>query len=1064
MNLKQRLLGLAASLALVAFTAGVPFALTGFGLSPLALATHPLWSRLLAPDDGTMAYVGLGLIAWALWAVLAWCLTLEIVAVARGTRAPQIRGLSAPQQAARTLLTWAAMLFIAVPATTSTSAPTAQAAGAAMPAFAIAAPAHPDHGTTTITTTRTRAAPVATTTEPAATETRQPPAAVPGAVQYTVKRGDSLWKIAQKVLGDPLRYTQIAAINAELLGGKPDFITPGTVLLLPADTDLVTTPADDEPYIVQAGDTLSQIAQDQLGNATRYPDIFDASQHLDQPGGERLTDPNLIKPGWQLNTTPDVEVKTVAQTAVEPVPPPTEAATPPAAERATAPPAGPVAPSPRAVKEPSPSPTDEPTPTRTPEAVDEPAPDAETSDHTPSTMGSLLPGLLGPGALLAGALLLVVRAMRRTQLRYRQPGQMLAPPPPDLGAVDRTTKTSGAPNVAKLQSLDAMLRELAAHYPSPQDHPAVLAVELSDEHAWLHLASDAVLPSPWTGQDRVWSAPMTEYPPAAGVPPYPLLVTIGSSPDGHVWLLNLEQTGALVVGGDATLAEALGRFIAAELALNPWSMLVNVHAVGIAEELAQINPLRFTHFAEDDPAALVEIERAVDSAGGVLTFDPDGHIVLLTTAARGQGEGVRDLITAIRNHPARPGAAIVMLGGAPQPDDVAATIIDGRLSLPLLRLELDAAGLSVEEARGVAAFTCTTEDTPCIPYPVDERTTEGIAMMADAGGALLPAMVEDRPDDGAEPAGETSLLPLPTEVYVETSAATAQDVATLSPRVPSDKFAKFEDEHPDLDADVADWFAGNDCSRPRLTVLGPVTAHGRGNAMAAAKRRPYLTGLLGYLALHPNGVTSDELQTIAGGTSVRDAIKTLRTWMGHNPRTGLPFIPKAGDTRAAQACGQYRYQVDDVLVDWDLFKLLRVRAQLRGSSKDGIDDLELALALVSGVPFTQAHSNWQWLDESDRLDLIAPCAIADVAHAVVMHAMAINNLALARRAADVAILAAPEDETARLDLIDVLAAEGHAELARTKLQHDIIDRTDDEHGPIMPPGRTAEIIARRWTT
>lgn len=55
------------------------------------------------------------------------------------------------------------------------------------------------------------------------------------------------------------------------------------------------------PYTVRAGDTLSQIAEDHLGDATRYPEIFTASRHITQPGGAHLSDPDLIDVGWTLS-------------------------------------------------------------------------------------------------------------------------------------------------------------------------------------------------------------------------------------------------------------------------------------------------------------------------------------------------------------------------------------------------------------------------------------------------------------------------------------------------------------------------------------------------------------------------------------------------------------------------------------------------------------------------------------------------------------------------------------------------------------------------------------------
>jgi len=53
---------------------------------------------------------------------------------------------------------------------------------------------------------------------------------------YVVQPGDSLWKISQQFLGDPLRYGEIVSLNAEMfstLPGQPHLIQPGWILELP---------------------------------------------------------------------------------------------------------------------------------------------------------------------------------------------------------------------------------------------------------------------------------------------------------------------------------------------------------------------------------------------------------------------------------------------------------------------------------------------------------------------------------------------------------------------------------------------------------------------------------------------------------------------------------------------------------------------------------------------------------------------------------------------------------------------------------------------------------------
>jgi nucleoid-associated protein YgaU len=51
--------------------------------------------------------------------------------------------------------------------------------------------------------------------------------------------------------------------------------------------------AAQKTYTVKAGDTLSKIAKEQLGDADAYPEIFNANR-------DQLSDPDKIKPGQVL--------------------------------------------------------------------------------------------------------------------------------------------------------------------------------------------------------------------------------------------------------------------------------------------------------------------------------------------------------------------------------------------------------------------------------------------------------------------------------------------------------------------------------------------------------------------------------------------------------------------------------------------------------------------------------------------------------------------------------------------------------------------------------------------
>jgi nucleoid-associated protein YgaU len=51
---------------------------------------------------------------------------------------------------------------------------------------------------------------------------------------------------------------------------------------------------------IQAGDTLWAIAGQRLGDPMRWREIWHANRNRIMRGGERFTDPNLIRPGWRL--------------------------------------------------------------------------------------------------------------------------------------------------------------------------------------------------------------------------------------------------------------------------------------------------------------------------------------------------------------------------------------------------------------------------------------------------------------------------------------------------------------------------------------------------------------------------------------------------------------------------------------------------------------------------------------------------------------------------------------------------------------------------------------------
>jgi DNA-binding SARP family transcriptional activator len=261
-----------------------------------------------------------------------------------------------------------------------------------------------------------------------------------------------------------------------------------------------------------------------------------------------------------------------------------------------------------------------------------------------------------------------------------------------------------------------------------------------------------------------------------------------------------------------------------------------------------------------------------------------------------------------------------------------------------------------------------------------------------------------------------------------------------------------------LDRDVADWWSP-DCPRPRLRLLGPVElrAHGDEQAVARSGLRRRYEEAIAYLATRPHGATVDEAATalqavrtknsdpVSARAYVHRVTAGARAWLGTDPATGEKYLSPGH---------RGRYVLSGVLVDADLFRQLRARAAVRGGSA-ALADLLAALELVSGPPFDQRPTGYEWLN---GLDFSLTAAICDVAHQVVTTALSDGQLDAASRASSVAVLVAPEDEAVLLDAVSVAYAAGRrAEAERfVALLVDLHDGDDE----MDLPQSTAEAIKR----
>jgi hypothetical protein len=279
-------------------------------------------------------------------------------------------------------------------------------------------------------------------------------------------------------------------------------------------------------------------------------------------------------------------------------------------------------------------------------------------------------------------------------------------------------------------------------------------------------------------------------------------------------------------------------------------------------------------------------------------------------------------------------------------------------------------------------------------------------------------------------------------------------------------------QDPDLDADLARWHA-SDPPVPLIGVLGAPTVRAPGIAPSA--RTSWFVEVLVYLCLHPAGVSVQQAltdlwphgRTIKPST-VRHAFYGARRWAGAptDPDTG-----QLGPTFVSDMVGSDSYRIRGHLLDWDLFRRLRKRAEARHAAHHpgAVTDYRAALGLVRGPILSGLRPNgYAWLNNHhQRHDLQIPGFVADTCHDLVDVALAAQppNLALARWAADIGRqididsvfddpltdlmrIADLEGNTAELDRYAAILLDSHG----IDIPEDLPPRTFDVFNRLVPQG------------
>ncbi|GGT28156.1 membrane protein [Streptomyces kurssanovii] len=287
---------LLALIALVTILAGVPAVLLGIGVLPDHVPRFDeITTALTSPDTGQLFLGAVTLIGWYGWITFVISVVLETGAALRHVRAPRIRMLGGSQQLAGVLV---GGILVLLPAGTAVATP------------ATAAPATP-------ATVATASVTAGTHTE--AKTAAQAAASWDGPVHH-VQDGDTLWDIAETRLGAGIEWHRIVDVNEGVRQADGSLVTADTTVLQPGwtlrlPTDATPAPsadggpqaqtagsnaANDTTHTVRPGETLSAIAEEELGDAEDYPQLADANKGVRQPDGRTLTDPDEIYPGWQL--------------------------------------------------------------------------------------------------------------------------------------------------------------------------------------------------------------------------------------------------------------------------------------------------------------------------------------------------------------------------------------------------------------------------------------------------------------------------------------------------------------------------------------------------------------------------------------------------------------------------------------------------------------------------------------------------------------------------------------------------------------------------------------------
>ena len=1015
---------LGALLALMVLTVGWPAALWSLVGNPWPAEGIDLGAPL---TDHTIVFA-LTVLLWILWFQFVGCVLVEGWATVRGGRFPTHVpfALGIQQQLARRL--------IGTLLTASVGAGVAAAAGSA--AATPAAPAETIRSTASTASDNTAAADYQRTST------------------YTTKANDTLWGIARDQLGDPTRWREVADLNygRRMNDGRTfvdgDRIQPDWELHLPegATEQLAAAVSvggkEPEGVRVQRGDTLSSLAAKHLGDPGRWREIMEANQGRSQADGGRLTDPDVLRPGWVLRM-PDLGENRLARNdslngsgenkhllrALHKERSATAESTP----RLHHPDSG----QSRAETRVGPDPA-----MHTSETDEVGSEESPVVDDDGASAPLWVAG--GVASLLAAGLVGLVTRHRMLQTRRRQFGERIAMPDAPAAAVEEELRQGEDPLGVRV--VDFVFRLLAERCQTAElAIPRVQLVRLTAGAVEMYLAEDVAIPSPFepTQSPSLWQIPrdalsdmeQTWESLRARVPaPYPTLVTLGVDAEGGHVLANLEELGMVGVTGDVIAGREVLSAITLELAMSGWADDLLITVVGMEEHLVDLDTGRIVHRSID--SAIDTLEARARWARGQLV---EADMPSAMQARVDEWDDGREW-----------NPEIVIVAGEV---DTAKWERLAQVVEELPRVAVAVVAQTADQAQWLVELGTNGDDAEALLHPVGVQIAPQ-RVTADVYAELV-ALVETtrQPSQSSGNSGLDEQEPVTVSSRDDPSTAAEAHGSNVARRPAHDDDGGENANDPGEESagrasvDPIDEPAGEDLGTlrsPSVLVLGPLDVANAGGPMPASRRNKALE-IVAYLALRPGLGVEAFVDAVWPGrdpakdqsSARRNRVREVRKWLDTDP-DGRHYLPQFRRGSSYELHPAVRTDWDD----WCEF----VGDDIAGASTMA---LESALRLVRGRPFEGVKTGTCAWAQPIITEMLAQ--IEDVADELGRRMLAAGRWAEAEQAASIGLLCEPISERLYRIQIRSAYASGNIEHAReaiarmlTLFDHLEVDIDDEE--------------------